>query len=56
MVLFMNYRRNNIRFSVADCGEYPSTSDFNVEYYTNLDACRKFFFDMKWPTGYYCEK
>ena len=22
----------------------------------SLDACRKFFFDIKWPTGYYCEK
>lgn len=56
MVLFMNYRRNNKRFSVAGRGEYLSTSDFIVKYYTNLDACRKFFFDMKWPTGYYCEK
>ncbi len=52
----MNYKRNNKRFSVAGRGEYLSTSDFIVEYYTNLDACRKFFFDMKWPTGYYCEK
>ena len=51
----MNYRRNNKRFSVAGRGEYLSTSDFIVKYYTNLDACRKFFFDMKWPTGYYCE-
>ena len=56
MVLFMNYRRNNKRFSVAGRGEYLSTSDFIVKYYTNLDVCRKFFFDMKWPTGYYCEK
>ena len=51
----MNYIRNNKRFSVAGRGEYLSTSDFIVKYYTNLDACRKFFFDMKWPTGYYCE-
>lgn len=56
MVLFMNYKRNNKRFSVVGRGEYISTTDFIVEYYTNLDACRKFFFDMKWPTGYYCEK
>lgn len=47
MVLFMNYKRNNKRFSVAGHGEYLSTSDFIVKYYTNLDACRKFFFDMK---------
>lgn len=56
MVLFMNYRRNNKRFSVAGRGEYLSTFDFIVKYYTNLEACYRFFFDMKWPTGYYCEK
>lgn len=27
---------------------------FNIT--QNLDACRKFFYDIKWPTGYYCEK
>ncbi len=47
MVLFMNYRRNNKRFSFAGRGEYLSTSDFIVKYCTSLDACRKFFFDMK---------
>ena len=52
----MNYRRINKRFSVAGRGEYLSTSDFIVECYTNLDACRKFFIDMKSPTRYYCEK
>ena len=51
MVLFINYKRNNKRFSVA--GEYLSTYDFIAKYYTNLDACRKFVFGMKWLTGYY---
>lgn len=52
----MNYRRNNKRFSVAGRSEYLSIFDFIVKYYINLDACHKFFFDMKWPSGYYCEK
>lgn len=52
----MYYKRNNKRLSVSGRGDYMSTSDFIVEYCTNLDACRKFFFDIKWPTGYYCEK
>ena len=52
----MNYKRNNKRYSVAGRGEYLSTSEFIIEYYTNLDACRKFFFDMKWTTGYYFMK
>lgn len=52
----MYYKRNNKRFSVTGRGDYMSTSDFIIQYYTNLDACRKFFFDIKWPTGYYCEK
>lgn len=52
----MYYKRNNKRFSVTGRGDYMSTSDFIIQYYTYLDACRKFFFDIKWPTGYYCEK
>lgn len=52
----MNYKRNNKRFSVSGRGDYMLTSDFIIRYYTNPEACRKFFFDMKWPTGYYCEK
>ena len=56
MVLIMYYKRNNKKFSVTGRGDYMSTSDFIIQYYTNLDACRKFFFDIKWPTGYYCEK
>ena len=56
MVLVMYYKRNNKRLSVSGRGDYMSTSDFIIQYYTNLDACRKFFYDIKWPTGYYCEK
>ena len=52
----MYYKRNNKRLSVSGRGDYMSTSDFIIQYYTNLDACRKFFYDIKWPTGYYCEK
>ena len=52
----MYYKRNNKKFSVIGRGDYMSTSDFIIQYYTNLDACRKFFFDIKWPTGYNCEK
>ena len=26
------------------------------KYASNDAECRKFFFDMKWPTGFYCEK
>ena len=51
MVLIMYYKRNNKKFSVTGRGDYMSTSDFIIQYYTNLDACRKFFFDIKWPTG-----
>ena len=56
MVLVMYYKRNNKRLSVSGRGDYMSTSDFIIQYYTNLDACRKFFYDIKWSTGYYCEK
>lgn len=56
MVLIRYYKRNNKKFSVTGRGDYMPTSDFIIQYYTNLDACRKFFFDIKWPTGYYCEK
>ena len=31
-------------------------AEFICEYYTNIDKCRDFFFNAKWPTGYYCEK
>ena len=56
MVLVMYYKRNNKRLSVSGRGDYMSTSDFIIQYYTNLDACRKFFYDIKWPTGYYFMK
>ena len=52
----MYYKRNNKRLSVSGRGDCMSTSDFIIQYYTNLDACRKFFYDIKWPTGYYFEK
>lgn len=52
----MNYRRYNKKFSVANRGECLSNSDFIVKYYTYLNACRKFFFDMKFLIGYYREK
>lgn len=48
MVLVMYYKRNNKRLSVSGSGDYMSTSDFIIQYNTNLDACRKFFFDIKW--------
>lgn len=47
MVLIRYYKRNNKKFSVTGRGDYMSTSDFIIQYYTNLDACRKFFFDIK---------
>ena len=43
----MYYKRNNKEFSVAGRGDYMSTSDFIIQYYTNLDICRKFFFAIK---------
>ena len=29
---------------------------FFEKYYFNIDNCRQFFFDIKWPNGYICEK
>ena len=55
-VTIMAHKRSNKRFSVKGRGEYLSKSDFISKYFLDPDACRKFFFDMKWPTGYYCEK
>lgn len=52
----MNYKRNNRRFSVKGRGTYMSKADFFEQYYFNMDHCRQFFFDIKWPTGYVCEK
>ena len=52
----MAYKRSNKRFSVKGREEYLSKSDFISKYFLDPDACRKFSFDMKWPTGYYCEK
>lgn len=26
------------------------------KFYNNSNVCRKFLFDIKWPTGYYCMK
>lgn len=52
----MYYKRNNKRLSVSGHGDYMSTSDFIIQYYTNLDACCKFFIDIKWPTHYYFMK
>lgn len=52
----MKYKRNNSRFSVKGRGEYMTKSDFIIYYYCDLGHCREFFFAMKWPTGYYCEK
>lgn len=42
MVLIRYYKRNNKKFSVTGRGDYMSTSDFIIQYYTNLDACRGF--------------
>ena len=44
----MYYKRNNKSLSVSGSGDYMSTSDFIIQYNTNLDAYRKFFFDIKW--------
>ena len=52
----MNYKRNNKRFSVKGRGEYMSKADFFEKYYFNIENCRQFFFDIKWPNGYFCEK
>ena len=52
----MTYKRNNKRFSVKGRGTYLTKADFIMTYYADLEACKCFFFDMKWPTGYYCEK
>lgn len=52
----MNYKRNNKKFSVKGRGEYLSKADFIKQYYLNEDACRDFFFKVKWPTGFVCEK
>ena len=35
MVLVMYYKRNNKRLSVSGRGDYMSTSDFIIQYYTN---------------------
>lgn len=47
MVLIMYYKRNNKRLAVSGRGDNMSTSDFILQYYTNLDAYRKFFFAIK---------
>lgn len=52
----MKYKKNSKKFSVKGRGEYLSVSDFIIEYYCNIDNCIAFFFSMKWPEGYICEK
>lgn len=52
----MKYKTNHKKFSVKGRGEYMTKAEFICEYYTNIDKCREFFFNAKWPTGYYCEK
>lgn len=37
-------------------GKYMSTAEFIKEYYCDIDKCRQFFFDVKWPNGYVCNK
>lgn len=56
MVLFMKYKQNNSRFSVKGRGDYMNLVDFVNTYYNDLDKCREFFFSMKWPEGYCCDK
>ena len=56
MVFMMQYKRNNKKFSVKGRGEYMSKADFFEKYYFNIENCRQFFFDIKWPNGYFCEK
>ena len=34
----------------------PSMIDFTKKYANNEQACYDFFFDAKYPNGYYCEK
>ena len=55
-VAIMIYKTNSKKFSVKGRGEYMSKSDFIIQYYMDPDKCRDFFFDMKWPEGYVCEK
>ena len=50
----MKYKRNNKKFSVKGRGQYMSRADFICQYYSNLENCRQFFFDMKWPDGFVC--
>lgn len=52
----MKYKRNTKRHSVSGRGKYMSTADFIQEYYCNIEKCRQFFFEAKWPDGYMCEK
>ncbi len=30
--------------------------DFNRKYSNNYEACVEFFFDLKWPDGFYCDR
>ena len=34
----------------------PSLIDFTKKYANNEPSCEEFFFQAKYPTGYYCEK
>ena len=52
----MIYKKNSKKFSVKGRGEYLSKSDFIIQYYCDIDNCIAFFFSMKWPDGYVCEK
>lgn len=52
----MIYKKNHSRFSNKGRGEYISTADFIEQYYCDLNKCREFFFTMKWPTGFVCDK
>lgn len=52
----MNYKMNHKKFSVNGRGEYMSNAEFIVHYYSDIDKCQDFFYSIKWPDGYICEK
>lgn len=56
MVLYMKYKRNNSRHSVKGRGNKMTTTKFINTYYNDIDKCTEFFFNVKWPGGYCCEK
>lgn len=52
----MPHKTSHKNRSVKSRGEYLSKADFIQHYYCNMQNCIDFFFSIKWPTGYVCEK